>query len=240
MLTMQQLLQSIRPGDWITAVDHKDALAGSPHKCFGAASSLPREICACPYRQHNSGGLDQPPGWPQVTQFSLRGLQAFALGTREPPLTAGNTSARECRVIKSSYSRSATPGRQSGSKSPGPSRRSKSPASGTQTDTYIHRLPGNTVPLKLTCKTKRLKSVVPEWLIQLRRCRWERRMSHTAWMAPVHVRAVQGRTLLGILKGATHCLRRSLGGGWETGRDFFPSLCNSKPYWPDTEHIQSG
>ncbi|RXM34317.1 Serine/threonine-protein kinase DCLK2 [Acipenser ruthenus] len=35
----------------------------------------------------------------------------------------------ECRVIKSSYSRSATPGRQSGSKSPGPSRRSKSPAS---------------------------------------------------------------------------------------------------------------
>ncbi|KAK1174908.1 serine/threonine-protein kinase DCLK2 isoform X1 [Acipenser oxyrinchus oxyrinchus] len=35
----------------------------------------------------------------------------------------------ECRVIKSSYSRSATPGRQSGSKSPGPSRRSKSPVS---------------------------------------------------------------------------------------------------------------
>ncbi|MBN3286087.1 DCLK2 kinase, partial [Polyodon spathula] len=35
----------------------------------------------------------------------------------------------ECQVIKSSYSRSAAPGRQSGSKSPGLSRRSKSPAS---------------------------------------------------------------------------------------------------------------
>ncbi|XP_066574551.1 serine/threonine-protein kinase DCLK2 isoform X2 [Amia ocellicauda] len=45
---------------------------------------------------------------------------------------SGKTSAAfvtECRVIKSPYSHSATPGRQSGSKSPGPSRRSKSPGS---------------------------------------------------------------------------------------------------------------
>ncbi|XP_015200173.2 serine/threonine-protein kinase DCLK2 isoform X1 [Lepisosteus oculatus] len=35
----------------------------------------------------------------------------------------------ECRVMKSPYARSTTPGRQSGSKSPGLSRRSKSPAS---------------------------------------------------------------------------------------------------------------
>ncbi|XP_033891178.3 serine/threonine-protein kinase DCLK2-like isoform X1 [Acipenser ruthenus] len=50
----------------------------------------------------------------------------FLLGHSGKASTAFET---ECRVIKSSYSRSATPGRQSGSKSPGPSRRSKSPAS---------------------------------------------------------------------------------------------------------------
>ncbi|XP_041116162.1 serine/threonine-protein kinase DCLK2-like isoform X2 [Polyodon spathula] len=50
----------------------------------------------------------------------------FLLGHSGKASTAFET---ECRVIKSSYSRSATPGRHSGSKSPGPSRRSKSPAS---------------------------------------------------------------------------------------------------------------
>ncbi|MGH0154753.1 UNVERIFIED_CONTAM: hypothetical protein FKN15_053387 [Acipenser sinensis] len=45
-------------------------------------------------RHHNSGGLYKPPGRPQVSLSPSRDLQAFALGVREPPLTAGSTPAR--------------------------------------------------------------------------------------------------------------------------------------------------